>query len=708
MAEPVNRFAVEVNSAGKPVANRFSTPPVDFSRIGEFDAKGASAGQVAKLVLGYFTTPDEKARADIIRETLPGATFQTDPNNGRVVVTYKGETGYIDKPGVTLGGVFDTILQAAKYLPVGKFAAGGANIAAQVLRAGVGSAVVSVAEDAAAIPQGSQQGISPEKAVITGVAGATGQAVSPIVDKAVGWISDKGVKVWKVLRNNPGAVGPDGSLTQAGRKIAEGAGLNPDDVSPQIARQLETAAYKATAAWLPDEKIPIAKQRQALSQRFGVPLTKGELTDDYAQQSLEENLKKMDVTTKAGNIMRTAEQNAYTKLRGDDGTTGFGLLKTEISPEASADISQAGQQVISITQRQAELAKEGYRGAYKTARESGAALDARNYKEFLSGAEATLKDAVDYDPNLYPQTAKVLDNLRKRGVFMDESGRSAPRQIPLSKLENIRKIINAQWKSADATDRMGLDVLRNQFDEMVNGALDSGRVIGDESAVQAWKQGRQLYARYRQLYAPNPQGGQAEKSAGRIVENWLKSDSVTGEEIIRQAVNNKALTSRIIEINGVNSPAHVALKQGVLEYVFRPALKNEGISPRLIVSQFDRFFKGSSSEQVRAVFSPSELKAINEFVQLSKAKIPQQGVVNYSNTGNVLMKAVQQLGQKLGVIGAATGHFETAAAMGAVGAASNAAKTAQAKSAVRGLTPTNRVSAPVVAGSASIGAQYDQ
>lgn len=311
---------------------------------------------------------------------------------------------------------------------------------------------------------------------------------------------------------------------------------------------------------------------------------------------------------------------------------------------------------------------------------------------------------MDFDPNLYPQTAKVLENLRGRLVFMEETGRSAPRQIPLAKLENLRKIINAQWKSADATDRMGLDVLRNQFDEMVNGALDAGRVKGPPESVEAWRAGRALYQRFQQLYAPNPQAGQAEKAAGRTVANWLRSDNVTGEEAIRNAINNPALTRRILDINGADSPAHAALKQGALEYVFRPALKNEGISPRLVSSQYDRWFQGAGREQMEAIFSAQERAAIREFTQLARAKIPQEGVVNFSNTGNVLVKGAQQLLQRLGILSAATGHVEVAGALGAANALQRAAAANQARSAARGLVPVDRITPAVVGGTSGVAA----
>lgn len=272
-------------------------------------------------------------------------------------------------------------------------------------------------------------------------------------------------------------------------------------------------------------------------------------------------------------------------------------------------------------------------------------------------------------------------------MFMEASGREAPRKIPLAKLENLRKIINAQWKSADATDRMGLDVLRNQFDEMVNGALDAGRISGDDAAVAAWRDGRQLYSRFQQLYGVDRQAGQGEQFAGREIRNWLRSDNTTGEEVIRKAVQNRALTQRILQINGEDSPAHQALKQGALEYVFRPALKGEGISPRLIVSSYDRWFRGSGREQMEAIFSPADRQAINEFVRLARAKIPQEGVVNYSNTANNLVKGAQQLLSRLGIASAATGNIETAAALGAANAITKGVRGGQAARAVRGLTP---------------------
>lgn len=702
----VDPFDVPVSSAGEPIADPFDAPPVDFSKLGEFDAKQASEGQRWRIALGYLTTPDQKARADIVRKVLPGAAVQMDPNNGRPVVTYKGETGYIDKPGITLGGVLDSIAQIGKFVPAGKFASGGANLLTQVGRAGAAGAATSVAEDVAAIPQGSEQGVDPERAAITGVAASAGQALSPVASKGVQWLSDKGVSAWKFLRGNPMAVNREGALTEFGKRWAQRAGLNPNEVTPQLATQLEDAARQAAKAGVPDEQAAGAVRREALSRRFRVPLTRGEVTGDYAQQSLEEGLKRADVTTKAGGIMREHETRAAEALRGEAGDTGFGMVRREINPQPAPDASWAGQQVLSATRGAARSDRAAYQGAYKSARESGAALDGRNYKEFVTNVEAGLKEAVDFDPNLYPQTAKVLENLRGRQAWMDTYGQGGMK-VPLAKLENLRKIINAQWKSSDATDRMGLDYLRNQFDEMVNGAIESGRISGDKTGVEAWKAGRSLYQRFQELYAPSPKAGQAEQQAGRTVANWLKSDSVTGDDVIRDAVFNKALTKRVLDIHGEGSPAHTALKQGVLEYIFRPALKNEGISPRLVVSQFDRFFKGAQSEQMNAVFSTQDRRVIQEFVELCRAKIPQTGVVNFSNTGNMIAKTFQQIGSRLGLI-AATGNVETALSLGALNAASGMRATAQAKEAVRGLTRRNALGPASVVTGASAGDQINE
>jgi hypothetical protein len=682
----VNRFAAEATPQGEPVVNRFAEAPIDYSKLGEFDAKKATEGQQWRLALGYLTTPNADARADIIRKVLPGARIENDPNNGRPIVSYKGEVGYIDKPGITMGGVMDSLAQVGKYIPAGRLAGVGANLLTRMGLAGAGAAATSVAEDVAAIPQGSEQGVSVEKAAATGIAGSVGQAAGELViAPTVNWLTQRGAQVWQALRGQPAAV-QNGTLTQVGRRLAQEAGLDPDQMTPQLARELESAATRATAAGLPDEQLPTAIDRQALSQRFRVPLTRGEVTDDYAQQSLEENLRRMDITTRAGTLMRTAEQESAARLRGAGGESGFGLLQRQLTGSAD-DVAASGQSVVGATQQRATMARESYQGAYRSARDLGASLDARNYRQFLTQAETTLKDTVDYDPNLYPQTAKMIDNLRSRLVFMEEAGREAPRKIPLAKLENLRKIINAQWKSADATDRMGLDVLRNQFDEMVNGALDSGRISGDDAAVQAWRSGRQLFQRFQQLYGVDKQAGQGEQFAGREVRNWLRSDNVTGEEVIRKAVTNRALTQRILQINGQDSPAHQALKQGTLEYVFRPALRGEGISPRLVVSSYERWFRGSGREQMEAIYSPAERQAIAEFVRLARAKIPQEGVVNYSNTANNLVKGAQQLLSRLGIGAAATGNIETAAALGAANAISRGVKGGQAARAVQGLVP---------------------
>lgn len=669
----------------------YDEPPKDFSNIGEFDAKGATEGQKWWLALGYLTTPSEKARADIIRKRLPGALIETDPNNGKLVVSYKGEVGYIDAPGVTLSGVLDSIAQVGKYLPSGKLAGIGGNLATRIGLAGAGAAATSVVEDVAAISQGSEQGVNIEKAAVTGAAGAIGQGVSEVVvAPAAGWLAAKGRDAYRALRGTPGVLNPDGTLSQRGRELAQSIGLDPDAVTPQLAKQLQSSADDAIAAGReagPDTGE--AATRLALSRRFNTPLTKGEINQDYAQQSLEENLKRMDVSTKAGQTMRQAEEQAAARLRGNDGQSGFGMLNREISGARAADVSDAGQIVLGQTKAAGSAAKAAYTGQYTTAKQLGAALDSAALKAFPSQAEAAVNRAVAYDPALYPKTAAMLKYIEQNAAKVNDAD-----GITLAQLENVSKLINSEWRGATPTDRGGLNVLREQFSQMVDSALASGKISGNQNSVAAWKAGRDLYSRFQTLFGVDRDAGNAERAAGNQIKNWLKSDNVTGEEVITKAVQNKALTERILQIHGTDSPAHTALKQGTLELVFRPALKNEGISPRLIVSQYERYFKGKNAEQMAAIFSPADRKAIREFVGLATTKIPREGVVNYSNSGNVVVKATQQLLQKLGLISAASGNVETAVALGAANALSRGVSASQAKTAVRGLVPNLSTAVP--------------
>lgn len=701
-AAPPNTPVPAVEKPG--MADPFDEAPVDFSKIGEFDAKGATEGQKWMLALGYLTTPSEKARGDIIKKRLPGALIETDPNNGRLVVSYKGEVGYINAPGVTLSGVFDTLAQVGKYLPAGKLAALGANLTTRAALAGAGGAATSVAEDLAAIPQGSEQGVGVEKAILSGSASLAGQGLAEkVAAPALGWLAAKGRDFYRSLRGAPGVLNQDGTLTARGRELAQSIGLNPDEITPQLAKQLQSSADDAIAAGREaGEDTGEAATRLALSRRFNTPLTKGETSQDYVQQSLEENLKRMDVTTSAGKTMRAAEEQSAARLRGNDGESGFGLLNREISGARAADVADAGRTVLAQTKTAGDAAKAAYNAQYTTAKQLGASLDSASLKAFPAQAEAAVNRAVAYDPALYPKTASMLKYIEQNAAKVNDAD-----GITLAQLENVSKLINSEWRGATPTDRGGLNVLREQFGQMVDAALASGKISGNQNSVAAWKAGRDLYGRFQTLFGVNKDAGTAERAAGNQIKNWLKSDNVTGEEVIAKAVQNKALTERILQIHGADSPAHVALKQGALEQVFRPALKSEGISPRLIVSQYEKHFKGKGSEQMAAIFSPADRKAIREFVGLATAKIPREGVVNYSNSGNAFVKAAQQMLQRLGMMSAATGNFETAAALGAANAATKLVSGAQAKTAVRGLVP-NLSSAVPTAVAGGVASEQEQ
>lgn len=165
------------------------TGPPTRMRERSFQAEGARTGDQLRIAAGFLLNTDPEARRDIIRNTLgEEASFEKD-EEGRDIVTYRGEKAYINRPGFGMDDATQLAFEFLKFAPAAKFAryVGGPALSMfgragpSSLRAAIGGAPAAMltqgASDIASEQFGSEQGVDPLGVMAAGAGAAGGELI---------------------------------------------------------------------------------------------------------------------------------------------------------------------------------------------------------------------------------------------------------------------------------------------------------------------------------------------------------------------------------------------------------------------------------------------------------------------------------------------------------------------------------------------------
>lgn len=145
-------------------------------------ASGGKLGPELNAISGSAVTPDPMAQLDILKRNIPGLESKKDVHgNIMLKAPNMSDWAYLNKPGLSARDVDEFGTQTLATLPfAGLFGIGG-SVPARIATGAVAGGGSSVALDAAAAAQGSEQGVDPLRAAISTGFGA---AAGPVLGKA--------------------------------------------------------------------------------------------------------------------------------------------------------------------------------------------------------------------------------------------------------------------------------------------------------------------------------------------------------------------------------------------------------------------------------------------------------------------------------------------------------------------------------------------
>ena len=439
---------------------------------------GLSASESARMVALLATTRNEDRLKSGILKIEPETTFGTDESGRMYAMWPRSENGkktgaitrfYPNEPGLGMIDVMQSAGAVGLATPVGKvLQAIGLPTAGYLGAAAIGGTEAALVEAGSSQMSGAPYQLT--DIPIGAFGGVVGQKLINIVGSLVNTIRRLGPT--QVL-------GPDGRLLPGPAKMVRDAGLDPDQVSASVAAQIQ----KQVTAGVAPEAAAVTAMSKGLPTP--VPMTQGQLTGSKGQQLAEDAMASGAYGQTAEQTMQTFRAGQQTALR--ENVTGMTeALAPGAIPVAKGEGGRLAQEALAAL-RAGDKARSD--ALYAQARASGAA--AIEPTAALNIAD-TARSA--YREGFSPTTAPKMDELLLRLDEIMANGGDI-------------KMLN-QWRTQVSNLRAGVPdvegaaagaVLRS-VDANIKNAVDNQLLIGDQTAVDAWRNAITNYADYAKTW----------------------------------------------------------------------------------------------------------------------------------------------------------------------------------------------------------------
>lgn len=329
--------------------------------------RGQSFGQLGREVGGWAVGASDADMGKAYAGMLGPDYIRTETDaNGYPVVVYRDQgreaKAYVNTPGLDMQDIARGVTGALPFAKTGAVVNNllqGSPLVGRMFGQAAGQALTSVAQDATGLATGASSptiGDAAIKAGISGAGGAVGEAigaaVSPLVRR---YITEPR------LYNRA-----TGELTEEGARLAREAGVDPVELTQQVARDFAKAVAQGAD--------PEAAFRQASSREFGIRRSAGELTGNRDQLLREQQMRGGTYGQQARETVeafdRVQRDDIVRATRGVNSSSSAPSLVESIAPSRAGQASQmtqreTGQAVADNTRTAFQAAKAGEKEAWK-------------------------------------------------------------------------------------------------------------------------------------------------------------------------------------------------------------------------------------------------------------------------------------------------------------------------------------------------------
>lgn len=599
---------------------------------------GLSASKSAQMSALFATTRSPERLKSGMLKVEPTAEF-TEDDTGRLVALWPirrdGElTGqvtrfYPNEPGLGFTEAMQASGVVAAAGPIGR----GLKALGLPTSGYTGAAAIGATE--AALVEGASSQLSDVPFQLTDVPiGAAGGAAGQKLFNMVGSL------VNAIRRSGPERVlGPDGKLLPGPARMAQEAGLDPDEVSANVAAEIQ----KQVRRGVDPEAAGVSAMSTGLPVK--VPMTAGQTTGSKGLQLTEDAINSGVMGRSAEQKMQTFHNGQQEALRENIGALTEGLAPG-VTPVSKGEGGKLAQE--SLT-RSRSVDKTRADDLYTQARASGSAvLDPDEALDFAEAARAIYREG--YTPTTAPKMDSLLSDL---DAIMLNGGDIKMLQSWRTQVSNMRK------GTPDADGAAASQVLR-MFDQRLEDAVDNQLIIGDEAAIGVWQAAVKNWGKYKAKW--DSRGGMLNvltEEVGRDGAMQLKIAPESAANAIFTSTNSglakKTNLARDLLTLKKNLPKQEwnALRQ---EAFLRLAKEAEGVfrEGEQVVSgvSFKKAWANLKKENpgvVNNLFSKEERNVITQFANV--AARATNTAVNASNSSNQAMGLIQKLAAMLAASG---------------------------------------------------------
>ena len=496
-------------STAKPVSGGFDLSTA--SPVGEEQERPAFDKAAYYRELNETLNPIEKFMVGVGRgmTTIGRATGLADPEPQQATQAFSdlSENSKAAWAGEIVG-------EAAPFALLGPAGGTGMKVGSRVLipaaeklltRIGLGTAIG--ATEGAAIVRG-KGGDAGETMLGGGVGGTIGGAVEALMP-VVGRL---GRAVFSRLKRKPKGplISAGGDPTQELLSALDEAGMTFDDLTDQA---IDYIAENQSRIANPQEAV-----RKARFDELGIPATKGDISQDFAQQASEQRLMSMAADAHGEPLRQyKLDQSNILVAKINEMVDGLGL-----PGRAGETVKKA------LTGRKRLLTKQKnklYKDVFETAPNvkslpimTDSVIDAIPEKDILDDIAITAPEALaNFKVALarfgLDTSDEALDLLQKRGI--------EPQPLTVGNFERFRKTVNA----LERTDQTGaVKVVTTPIKQALDGELDLiGKALDDVgftegNVVQTLKEARKIVRTTKTEFSP-------QSITGRLID--VKRDGVT-------------------------------------------------------------------------------------------------------------------------------------------------------------------------------------
>jgi len=639
----------------------------------------AKAAQMSAL-LATTRSPD-RLRSGILA-IEPEAEFSEDEAGRLIAVlpTYRdGEkTGqftrvYPNEPGLGLTEAMQASGAVAMATPVGR----GLRALGLPTTGAAGAAAIGATE--AALVEGASSSLTGAPFQVTDIPlGAAGGVAGEKLFNVVGSL------VSAARRSGPEAIiGPDGRLLPGPARFVEQAGLNPDQVTEAVAREIQ----KQVRSGIEPEAAAVSAMSRGLPVE--VPMTRGQVTGSKSQQLAEDVMASGGMGGVAEQRMGEFRAGQQEALRENIGAIAEGLAPGT-TPISKGEGGALAQEAL-VAARAGDQARANE--LYAQARASGfAAVEPQEALRITDAARSTYREGFD------PITAPKMDQLLLRlDEIMENGGDVQSLQTWRRQVSNLRS------GEPDVEGAAAGAVLR-QFDEQLKDAVDNQLLIGDQAAVDAWQNAIRNYAEYASTW----------KDRGGILNLLTEQTTRDGQRQLRVPPESAANAIFTMTASGLarktGLPRDLLTLKSQLPEPEWNALRQEAFTRLMDTTRGafrggERQFSGvtfkKSLENLRndnpgvmnALFTRDEQALFSQFADV--AARATNVAINASNTANTAASLIPRIASAMAATGPgqfAINNFLAKAIQLPFGAARAASATAQ-RTAPRQIVGTPRAGA---------------